>query len=634
MARVDVVMPKMGESVMEGTVLEWKKGVGDVVELDETLLEISTDKVDSEVPSPSAGRIAEILVPEGETVEVGASIAVIETDVDAEVGGGTSGDGGDAEEAMTEASPEPEAKDAEPNVRPREGAEAQEAGASAGAGGGGSASSEPTSGGSAVGGAAVSGGQRVEVVMPKMGESVMEGTILTWHKAVGDEVELDETLLEISTDKVDSEVPSPAAGILAEILVPEGETVDVGAPIAVVATGADVSVGAPSGGAPAQQAPSGDSGEGEAPAPAEKSYGMAGPALQGDGAPLAEPAEAQVPSGDSGAGGDGASGPLPRRSESGRFYSPLVRSIAEQEGVSLQELEGIQGSGAEGRVTKKDLVGYLETRRQRPAAPAQRAPERPAQQQAPRPQARPAAEPSEAGDRVEVIQMDRMRQLISEHMRRSKDTSAHVTSFTEIDVTNLVRLREAQKKTFEAREGVKLTYTPFFVRAAVEALRTHPLLNASVEGNRILVKKDYHIGIAVAIGTKGLLVPAVRDAGQKNLAGLAHAISDLAERARNKQLMPDELQGGTFTVTNVGSLGSLMGTPIINQPQVAILSPGKIQKRPVVIEHPDLGDTIAIRHMMFVSLSYDHRIIDGSMGASFLQAYTRALESLEPHEAL
>jgi pyruvate dehydrogenase E2 component (dihydrolipoamide acetyltransferase) len=632
MARVDVVMPKMGESVMEGTVLEWKKGVGDVVELDETLLEISTDKVDSEVPSPSAGRIAEILVPEGETVEVGAPIAVIETDVDAEVGGeGTSG-GGDAEEAVAKTTPEPEAKDAEPNVRPREGAEPQEAGASAGAGGGGAAS------GSAEGGAAVSGGERVEVVMPKMGESVMEGTILTWHKAVGDEVELDEMLLEISTDKVDSEVPSPAAGILAEILVPEGETVDVGAPIAIVATGAGVSVGAPEGGsAPAQAAPSGDAGPGEAPSPAEKSYGMAGPALQGDGAPLAEPAEAQVPSGDSGdsgAGGDGASGPLPRRSESGRFYSPLVRSIAEQEGVSLQELEGIQGSGAEGRVTKKDLMGYLETRRQQPAAPAQRAPERPAQQPAPRPQARPADEPSQGGDRVEVIQMDRMRQLISDHMRRSVDTSAHVTSFTEIDVTNLVRLRENRKSEFGKREGVKLTYTPFFVRAAVEALRTHPLLNASVEGNRILVKKDYHIGIAVAIGTKGLLVPAVRDAGQKNLAGLAHAISDLAERARNKQLMPDELQGGTFTVTNVGSLGSLMGTPIINQPQVAILSPGKIQKRPVVIEHPDLGDTIAIRHMMFVSLSYDHRIIDGSMGASFLQAYTRALESLDPNEAL
>jgi pyruvate dehydrogenase E2 component (dihydrolipoamide acetyltransferase) len=628
MARVDVVMPKMGESVMEGTVLEWKKGVGDEVELDETLLEISTDKVDSEVPSPSAGRLAEILVPEGETVEVGAPIAVIETDVNAAVGGDGAAAGGDpeeqadnaeegadAEEDAHEDEEEPVAKPAEPGIRPAE---------------------EATEGGSAQGGAAVSGGERTDVVMPKMGESVMEGTILTWHKAIGDEVELDETLLEISTDKVDSEVPSPAKGVLAEILVQEGETVEVGTPIAVIASGEGVSVGsAPAPSQPAAQpqaAPTGD-----APEPAEKSYGMAGPALQGDGAPMAAPAHAQAVE----------AGPIPRRSESGRFYSPLVRSIAEQEGISLQELEGIQGSGSEGRVTKKDIMGYLEGRGARPAqvqpqAPAQRQapaqpqalerPAAPAQRAAP---ARPAPQPaSAAGDRVEVIEMDRMRQLISEHMRRSKDTSAHVTSFTEIDVTNLVKLRERQKKAFEQREGVKLTYTPFFVRAAVEALRTHPLLNASVEGTRILVKKDFHIGIAVAIGTKGLLVPTVRDAGQKNLAGLAHTIADVAERARNKQLMPDELQGGTFTVTNVGSLGSLMGTPIINQPQVAILSPGKIQKRPVVIEHPDLGDTIAIRHMMFVSLSYDHRIIDGSMGASFLQAYTRALESLDPNEEL
>jgi pyruvate dehydrogenase E2 component (dihydrolipoamide acetyltransferase) len=608
MARVDVVMPKMGESVMEGTVLEWKKGVGDVVELDETLLEISTDKVDSEVPSPAAGRIAEILVPEGETVDVGAPIAVIETDVDAPVGEGGGGAlddgadadadaaeaGADAEEALTEAADEPEAKPAEPNIRPAD---------------------EPSSDAPSV-----AGGQRVEVVMPKMGESVMEGTILTWHKAVGDSVELDETLLEISTDKVDSEVPSPSAGILAEILVAEGETVDVGTPIAVVATGEGVSVGEPSTPAPARAAEEAPRETGDAPDPAEKGYGMSGTAMQGDGAPMAEPAEA------------GPAGPIPRRSESGKFFSPLVRSIAEQEGISLRELEGIDGSGSEGRVTKKDLLAYLEGRKSQPAAqPAsQRAPERPAQ----RAQRAPAPAPaSGGGDRVDVIEMDRMRQLISEHMRRSKDTSAHVTSFTEVDVTNLVRLREQHKDAFVKREGVKLTYTPFFVRAAVEALRTHPLLNASVEGTRIMVKKDFHIGIAVAIGTRGLLVPIVRDAGQKNVTGLAHAVADLAERTRNKQLTPDELQGGTFTVTNVGSLGSLMGTPIINQPQVAILSPGKIQKRPVVIEHPDLGDTIAIRHMMFVSLSYDHRIIDGSMAASFLQAYTQALESLDPKEA-
>lgn len=575
MARVDVVMPKMGESVMEGTVLEWKKQIGDVVELDETLLEISTDKVDSEVPSPSAGRLVEILVPEGDTVDVGHAIAVIETDVDAPVADAPAPEAPvDAEQEQAAAEPEPVAKPAEPQVRPAEEAAP-----------------------------AVTGGSRVDVVMPKMGESVMEGTVLEWKKKVGDEVELDETLLEISTDKVDSEVPSPAAGILAEILVEEGDTVDVGTAIAVIASGADVS---------AAPAASPD------PAPAPK----AEPAPSAPAAAPAAPVSTEP------------SGPIPRRSDSGRFYSPLVRSIAEQEGVSLSELENVSGSGSEGRVTKKDLLGYIKSRSTQPAAPAPAArpsapaPSKPAEAPA------PIKDASEYGDRIEVIEMDRMRQIIAEHMRRSKDTSAHVTSFTEIDVTNLVKLRERNKKAFQEREGVKLTYTPFFVHASVEALRQFPMMNSSVEGKRILVKKDFHIGIAVAIGTRGLLVPIVRDAGQKNLAGIAHSVADLADRARNKQLLPDELQGGTFTVTNVGSLGSLMGTPVINQPQVAILSPGKIQKKPVVIEHPELGDTIAIRQMMFVSLSYDHRIIDGAMAAAFLQAYTKVIESIDPDEQL
>ena len=617
MAKVDVVMPKMGESVMEGTVLTWSKQVGDEVELDETLLEISTDKVDSEVPSPSAGRLAEILVQEGETVEVGARIAVIETDVNAalsapaEAGGGDGANVDPAEVAAAEAGADAEeriavseeAKDAAPNIQPVE--EAEQAAEASGAGA--RANADAMTGTQT--GPVVSGGERTPVVMPKMGESVMEGTVLSWAKAVGDEVELDETLLEISTDKVDSEVPSPAKGILAEILVHEGETVEVGEPIAVIATGAGASVGtAP---APAVRT--------DAPTPAEKGYGMAG-----DGSATAAPAKAQVAD----------AGPLQRRGADGRFFSPLVRSIASKEGVSQQELESIPGTGTEGRVTKKDILGYIEQRKAAPQpAPQQR--QAPAQQPAPaaKPQA-PAPEAAEYGDRVEVVEMDRMRQLISDHMRRSKDTSAHVTSFNEIDVTNLVQARENNKNAFFKREGVKLTFTPFFVRAAVEALRTHPILNASVEGRRIIVKKDYHIGIAVAIGTKGLLVPVVRDAGQKNLTGLTHAIADLAERARNKQLMPDELQGGTFTVTNVGSLGSLMGTPIINQPQVAILSPGAIKKRPVVVEHPELGDIIAIRQMMFVSLSYDHRIIDGSMAASYLQAYKEALESIDPNEPI
>ena len=655
-------MPKMGESVMEGTVLEWKKSVGDAVEQDETLLEISTDKVDSEVPSPEAGQIAEILVEEGDTVDVGTPIAVIETDVNADLGG--AGDAtppasepaaeGGAEPVEVAAAPqsetnpvgedpevEPEAKPAAPVMRPADGAAAD----------GGDGAASPPAGGSG-------GGARTEVVMPKMGESVMEGTVLEWKKSVGDAVEQDETLLEISTDKVDSEVPSPEAGTLLEILVEEGDTVDVGTPIAVIGSGAA------GGAAPAETGGAGASGDGSAssePEPYEKSYSSA-PGEAAASAPAVQEARGAEAAAHATAGDHG---PIPRRDEDGNFYSPLVRSIAETEGISLGELRSISGSGQEGRVTKADVMGLLESRGEGGAAPAQPAeapqpksynaegsgPETsaapPAQKAADRPAARQApatprtraeaaeasAETDTSGERVEVIEMNRMRQLIAEHMRRSKDTSAHVTSFTEVDVTGLVQHREAHKAEFQAREGIKLTYTPYFVEAAVEPLREHPLMNSSVEGTRILVKKDFHIGVAVAVGTKGLLVPVIRNAGQQNLTGLAATVADLAERARSKKLQPDELQGGTFTVTNVGSLGSLMGTPIINQPQSAILSPGAIVKRPVVIE-VDGQDVIAIRQMMYVSLSYDHRIIDGAMAASFLAAYRVQLEVITPDSAL
>ena len=638
MARVDVVMPKMGESVMEGTVLEWKKAVGETVEPDETLLEISTDKVDSEVPSPEGGVLVEILVEEGDTVDVGTAIAVIETDVNAAQGGAPAEapPAAEAPAAPEPTAPEPvqpaapEPAQAEPEMAPEVTAQATSDGASV-------------------------GGGRVEVVMPKMGESVMEGTVLSWSKAVGDAVEQDETLLEISTDKVDSEVPSPEAGTLVEILVEEGDTVDVGVAIAVIATGE----AAAAGGAPAAQPPAQSAGDGASapPQPEEKSYS----AEQAPG-PVAQAASS----------GDGASaepaGPIPRRDDAGNFYSPLVRSIAETEGVSLGELQSIQGTGADGRVSKADVLGYLDARTASPAqpatsvgAPGETEPEakpaapvvrpvgtpapatnpatpaatpQPAAPQPAAPKPAPAAPQTQPSDRVEIIEMDRMRQLIAEHMRRSKDTSAHVTSFAEVDMTGVVRHREAHKADFQAREGVKLTFTPYFLQAAIEPLQQHPLMNASVEGSRVIVKKDFHIGIAVAIGTKGLLVPIVRDAGQQNLAGLTHTIADLATRARTKKLQPDELQGGTFTITNVGSLGSLMGTPIINQPQVAILSPGAIVKRPVVVTGPDGEDVIAIRHMMYVSLSYDHRIIDGSMAASFLAAYRASLEAIGPDSAL
>lgn len=561
MAKVEVSMPKMGESITEGTVIEWIKKPGDVVELDEALLEIGTDKVDTEVPSPAAGILAEIKVAAGDTVDVGTIIAIIETDVTVGIG-----------KAAPPQSPEPQAatiQAASVVLQPAFHASAPVA---------------PTVPAPAVTPSASNSAPHaagmIDVLMPKMGESIMEGTVLVWHKKPGDPIDLDETLLEIATDKVDTEVPSPSAGFVHEILIAEGETVDVGTKIAVIATSASRS----STSAPVAAAPEAELAPVVVTTPASSAA-----------APVNYSAALRT---DLVGSGDGA--PIPRTGPGGEFFSPLVRSIADSEKVSLAELLSLNGSGHEGRVTKADLVAYLNARGKNPAPiAAVSAPVvvPPSVTFEPTPvQASPSG-------RVEVIKMDRMRQIIAEHMVRSKATSAHVTSFAEIDVTNLVKLREANKDAFLRREGIKLTYTPFFVFAAVEALKEHPIMNASVVGNEIHVRKDYHIGIAVAIGKTGLVAPIIRDAGQKNVIGMAHAAADLAERARSKQLMPDQLQGGTFTVTNVGSLGSIMGTPIINQPQVAILATGAIKKRPVVIEDERYGDTIGIRSMMYVSLS-------------------------------
>lgn len=594
MAKIEVTMPKMGESITEGTVIEWHKKPGDAIELDESLLEIGTDKVDTDVPSPAAGILAEILVPEGDVVDVGTVIAVIETD----------------------ASVEPDSIGQKPALETESAAEDEQAEDSA---------AEPpavTQETAVTDAAATAFGATVNVVMPKMGESIVEGTVLTWAKSVGDSIELDETLLEIATDKVDTEVPSPAAGTVAEILVPEGDTVQVGTLIAVITTGAVVGVqvtGQKPNAATSEKvsaaSPSGASAEGaahHASAPTEQA------AVTADSSSL------------SGSGGPATS----RYLSDGRFLSPLVRAIAEAEGVSLDELGSLAGSGHEGRISKKDILKYVDTRSDTPVKPTPARSTPPAVVQRKLLSADLQQPARTAGDRVEIVKMDRMRQIISEHMIRSLSTSAHVTSFAEVDVSRLVRLRERNKDAFLEREGVKLTYTPFFVFAAVEALREHPILNASVVGTDLHYKKDYHIGIAVAIGKAGLVVPVIRDAGQKNIVGLAHTAADLAARTRNKQLLPDQLQGGTFTVTNVGSLGSIMGTPIINQPQVGILATGAITKRPVVIEDPVLGDTIGIRSIMFVSLSYDHRVVDGAMGSSFLAKFRDVLESLDPNEEM
>ena len=604
MAQVDVEMPKMAESITEGTVIEWHKEPGDRVEQDEILLEIGTDKVDTEVPSPTAGILTEMLVDEGDTVEVGTVIARVETEeAEAEVKDPSDPPSADAADEAEAPDPEPAASD----------------------------SSDP--GGD---GAAEAGGEEVEVVMPKMGESITEGTVIAWYKDVGDDIDVDETLLEIGTDKVDTEVPSPAAGVLKERLVEEGETVEVGTVIAILAS--EAAAGEVE--APVSPEETPETEEASAEPAQEESTDLPSTPPSGDGT-VRQPETPDRPPEET----------IKRRGSDDRFYSPLVRSIAKEEGIYMSELESIEGSGRGGRVTKEDVLAYLEDREAAPspaesgtAAPAT-APERP-----PRP-----SQPSEApgrgsytveegpekaelqqqyGDRIEVETMDRMRKITAEHMVRSKATSAHVTSFAEADVTGLVRFREKNKERFLEQEGVKLTFTPFFVKAAVEALREHPVLNASVEGDKIVMKKDYHVGIAVAIGNKGLLAPVIRNAGDYNVVGLARKAASMADRARSKQLQPDELQGGTFTVTNIGSLGSLMGTPIINQPQVGILATGAIQKRPVVIEDDDLGDVISVRHMMYLSLSYDHRIIDGAMGASFLQRVVTELESFSEDDDL
>lgn len=443
----------------------------------------------------------------------------------------------------------------------------------------------------------------VDLIMPKLGESIMEATILKWHKQPGDPVKMDETILEIATDKVDSEVPSTAEGVIEEILFNVNDVVPIGTPIARIRTGAAEPASA--GKAPAAPV------AGNAPAAAVETAPVA---TQTATAPAARPAV---------------------NGTANRFYSPLVLNIAAGEGVSMSELENIPGSGNEGRVTKKDILAYVEARNSgKPvAAPATVTDNRPAVSQ-PASQANVITTsgdnqtPSYSGN-VEIIEMDRMRKLIAEHMVRSVHTSPHVTSFTEADVTNMVLWREKVKKEFEKREGEKLTFTPLFVEAIVRCLKKYPWLNSSLDGNKIIVKKDINIGMAAALPSGNLIVPVIKNADQLNLVGLSKQVNGLANAARNNKLKPDDTQGGTFTLTNVGTFGSLMGTPIINQPQVAILAVGAIKKRPVVIE-TEQGDSIAIRHMMYLSMSYDHRIIDGALGATFLNAVAKELEGFDP----
>jgi 2-oxoglutarate dehydrogenase E2 component (dihydrolipoamide succinyltransferase) len=472
----------------------------------------------------------------------------------------------------------------------------------------------------------------VDLVMPKLGESIMEATILRWHKKPGDTIKMDETVLDIATDKVDSEVPSTAEGTLAEVLFNENDVVPIGTVIARIKTAAN------------SDHPRGNT------TPAEPQFQQDVQAISS--APLNEVSDAfssssnkpavvteDIPYQPAGAKVNAASNGV-------RFYSPLVLNIAAQEGIGMAELEKIPGTGNDGRVTKKDILQYVSDRKGGSHTTQEIKGSRQQDEvlvvpmnkiETPVPASNASLSPAMASTvysgNVEIIEMDRMRKLIADHMVRSKATSPHVTSFTEADVTNLVQWRDRVKKDFEKREGTKITFTPLFIEAIVRCIKKYPLINSSVDGDKIIVKKDINIGMATALPSGNLIVPVIKNADQLNLVGLTKQVNNLADNARNGKLKADDTTGGTFTLTNVGTFGSLMGTPIINQPQVAVLAVGAIKKRPVVIETPH-GDSIAIRHMMYLSMSYDHRIIDGSLGATFLTAVANELQNFNDDREL
>ncbi|TXF88779.1 2-oxo acid dehydrogenase subunit E2 [Neolewinella aurantiaca] len=445
----------------------------------------------------------------------------------------------------------------------------------------------------------------VELIMPKMGESIIEATILNWVKQVGDSVEVDDTILEIATDKVDSEVPSPVDGTISKILFDVDATIAVGEVIALIETeaGAEVSASPATGGSAAPATPE------PAPAPPAPAAPAPQPVAAPAAAPKSTPATATV------------------ANSAGRFYSPLVRTIAKAEHISQAELDQIPGSGKDGRVNKADMMAYLK-RRDNSFLNGTNQP-----QSAAAPTSAPAAKPVHTpaptlSGTDEIVEMGRMRKLIADHMVMSKATSPHVTSFIEVDVTDIVNWRNKVKGPFKAKHGQNITFTPIFIEAVAKAIRDFPGVNVSVDGTNIIKKGNINIGMAAALPTGNLIVPVIKNADQLNLMGLTKSVNDLASRARENKLKPEDIQGGTFTLTNVGTFGNVMGTPIINQPQVAILAVGAIRKKPAVVE-TEYGDLIAVRQMMFMSLSYDHRVVDGMMGGSFLKRIGDYLEAFD-----
>jgi pyruvate dehydrogenase E2 component (dihydrolipoamide acetyltransferase) len=606
---VSVTMPRLGESVSEGTITRWLKQEGEQVQADEPLLEVSTDKVDTEIPAPASGVLLSIKAHEDETVEVGAEIALIGDAADAageqpserqpdrhDRQPDSGGDAAQPEAVAAEPEPEPSAGRADERPQPQHAA---------------TAPTEDT-------------GQTVSVTLPALGESVTEGTITRWLKQEGEQVQADEPLLEVSTDKVDTEIPAPASGTLLSIRVREDETVGVGTELAVI----DSAGAQPA----AQEAPA-------EPGPAR--------ATEPEPAPEPEPERAQpqrpepVPAPAASSAPPRPPAPEPKlapqpvapapehrdRAEDGdgsAYVTPLVRKLAAEHGVDLLSLTG---TGVGGRIRKQDVLDAAKRQQaRRQAAPPAQQPAAPATAQ-PAPAAAQAAPAAPSPLRGRTEKMSRLRKVIAQRMVESLQVAAQLTTVVEVDVTNIARLRDRAKREFEAREGVRLTFLPFFAKAVVEALKQHPALNASIdtEKGEITYHGAEHLGIAVDT-ERGLLVPVIRDAGDLNIAGLARKIADLAQRTRSNNVGPDELGGGTFTLTNTGSRGALFDTPIINQPQVAILGTGIVVKRPVVIVHDELGETIAVRSMMYLALTYDHRLVDGADAARFLAAVKKRLE--------
>ncbi|MEU6442590.1 2-oxoglutarate dehydrogenase, E2 component, dihydrolipoamide succinyltransferase [Streptomyces sp. NPDC047046] len=592
---VSVTLPALGESVTEGTVTRWLKAEGERVEADEPLLEVSTDKVDTEIPSPAAGILSSIKVAEDETVEVGAELALIDD-----------GSGAPAEAPAQEAAPA-----AEPQ-QPAQAAPSTEAEAPAPA-----PTAEAASGsGSAEG---------TDVVLPALGESVTEGTVTRWLKEVGDSVEADEPLLEVSTDKVDTEIPSPTAGVLLEITVAEDETAEVGAKLAVIGQpgAAPAAAPAPAQPAPAQEAPKQEAPKQEAPkqeapkqeAPKQEAPKQEAPApapapqpapQQAAPAPAPAPAPAQAPA------------PAASASDEGAYVTPLVRKLAHEQGV---DLSAVKGSGVGGRIRKQDVLAAAEAAKaQAPAAPAA-APAAPAGRQAPKLEVSPL--------RGQTVKLTRMRKVIGDNMMKALHSQAQLTTVVEVDVTRLMKLRAQAKDAFAAREGVKLSPMPFYVKAAAQALKAHPVVNARLNEDEGTVTyfDSENIGIAVD-AEKGLMTPVIKGAGDLNLAGIAKKTAELAGKARGGGLTPDDMSGATFTISNTGSRGALFDTVIVPPNQVAILGIGATVKRPAVIETAE-GTVIGVRDMTYLSLSYDHRLVDGADAARYLGTVKAILEAGE-----